>query len=137
MLLPGLLHRIAAREHLDVEVADVDMLPFQVPGLVADFDIVVTHRDEYAEPFESERLEVAHLLREPLDVALPPGHPLGARERVDLSEFAGEPWIGSVSGFRSTTCCARSRSVPACAPGWCTGSTTSASSKHSSPPGTG
>ncbi|WP_116051202.1 LysR family transcriptional regulator [Amycolatopsis palatopharyngis] len=99
MLLPGLLRRIAEHDRLDVEVRDVDMTPPEVPGLVADFDVVVTHRDEHAEPFDSERLEVVRLLREPLDVALPPGHPLGDRERVDLTELAGERWIGVDVGF--------------------------------------
>jgi DNA-binding transcriptional LysR family regulator len=99
MLLPGLLRRVAEHDRLDIEVRDVDMVPPEVPGLVADFDIVVTHRDEHADPFASERLEVVRLLREPLDVALPPGHPLGERERVDLTELAGERWIGVDVGF--------------------------------------
>ncbi|WP_199430052.1 LysR family transcriptional regulator [Qaidamihabitans albus] len=99
MLLPGLLHRFAAHEGLDVEVRDVDMTPPEVPGLMADFDVVVTHRDEHAPPFDSGRLEVVHLLREPLDVALPPGHPLGERERVELADLAAERWIGVDVGF--------------------------------------
>lgn len=93
MLLPGALARFAAFEGLEVEVRDVDMTPAEVPGLVADFDVVVAHRDEHSEPFDSERLEVVHLLREPLDVALPRGHPLGDRERVEPAELAGERWI--------------------------------------------
>ncbi|MFD4193199.1 LysR family transcriptional regulator [Amycolatopsis thermoflava] len=99
MLLPGLLHRFAEVEGLDVEVRDVDMTPAEVPGLVADFDIVVTHRDEHAEPFPSARLDVVPLLREPLDVALPLGHRLAKRRRVDLTELAGEQWISVDVGF--------------------------------------
>ncbi|MDQ0378648.1 LysR family transcriptional regulator [Amycolatopsis thermophila] len=99
MLLPGLLHRIAGCEGLEVEIRDVDMTPAEVPELVADFDIVVTHRDEHAEPFPSARLDVVHLLREPLDVALPPGHRLARRRRVDLTELAGEQWISVDVGF--------------------------------------
>lgn len=99
LLLPGLLRRVAEHGRLDIDVRDVDMVPPEVPGLVADFDVVVTHRDEHSEPFASERLEVVRLLREPLDVALPPGHPLGDRERVDLTELAGERWIGVDVGF--------------------------------------
>lgn len=99
LLLPGLLSRLTAHEGLDVEVRDVDMTPAEVPALVADFDVVVTHRDEHAVPFSSDRLEVVTLLREPLDVALPPGHPLGARDRVELAELAGERWISVDVGF--------------------------------------
>ncbi|TLW93047.1 LysR family transcriptional regulator [Saccharomonospora piscinae] len=99
LLLPGLLSRFAERPGLDVEVRDVDMTPKDVPGLVADFDIVVAHRDELAEPFGTERLDVVHLLREPLDVALPFGHPLADHDRVEPAELAGEPWLGVDVGY--------------------------------------
>ncbi|WP_106181382.1 LysR family transcriptional regulator [Prauserella shujinwangii] len=99
MLLSGLLHRFARYDGLDAEVRDVDMTPPEVPGLLADFDLVVAHRDEHAAPFEDERLEVVHLLREPLDLALPPGHPLGAADRVGLADVAAEPWISVDVGF--------------------------------------
>jgi len=99
MLLPGLLHRIGECAGLEVEIRDVDMTPAEVPELVADFDIVVSHRDEHADPFPADRLDVVHLLREPLDVALPPGHRLARRRRVDLTELTGEQWISVDIGF--------------------------------------
>ncbi|MCU1683659.1 MAG: LysR family transcriptional regulator [Amycolatopsis sp.] len=99
MVLPGLLSRVAGIDGLEIDARDVDMTPPQVPGLVADYDIVVTHRDEHAAPFDSERLEIRPLLREPLDVALPVGHRLAGKERVELAELAGEKWIGVASGF--------------------------------------
>ncbi|WP_329068820.1 LysR family transcriptional regulator [Amycolatopsis sp. NBC_01480] len=99
MLLPGLLRRVAAHEGLEVDVRDVDMTPPEVPGLVADYDIVVAHRDEHAPEFRSERLEVVPLLREPLDVALPTGHHLARRRRVDLADLADERWISVDHGF--------------------------------------
>ncbi|WP_158887648.1 LysR family transcriptional regulator [Amycolatopsis anabasis] len=99
MLLPGLLARLAEFGELEVDIRDIDMTPPEVPGLVADFDVVVTHRDEHAEPFPADRLEVVHLLREPLDVALPPGHHLADHDRIDLTELASERWIGVDVGF--------------------------------------
>lgn len=99
LLLTGLLRRVGEVDGLELDVRDIDMVPAQVPGLLADFDVVVTHRDEVAESFESDRVEVVHLLREPLDVALPPGHRLRDRDRVDLAELAGERWIGVNVGF--------------------------------------
>ncbi|WP_043536850.1 LysR family transcriptional regulator [Saccharomonospora cyanea] len=99
LLLPGLLDRVAAHTGLDVEVRDVDMIPAEVPRLVADFDVVVAHRDEHGEPFTSDRLDAVHLLREPLDVALPFGHRLARRERVEPNELADEPWISVDVGF--------------------------------------
>ncbi len=99
LLLPGLLHRVKGHPELGVEVRDVDMMPGEVPSLLADFDVVVTHRDERAEPYESDRLTVTHLLREPLDVALPVGHRLAHRRKVELAELATERWIGVEVGF--------------------------------------
>lgn len=99
MLLPGLLHRIAAHDGLEVDVRDVDMTPPEVPGLLADYDVVVAHRDEHAPEFRSDRLEFLPLLREPLDVALPTGHRLARHRRVDLAELAEERWISVDRGF--------------------------------------
>jgi DNA-binding transcriptional LysR family regulator len=59
----------------------------------------VAHRDEHAPEFRSERLEVVPLLREPLDVALPTGHHLARRRRVDLADLADERWISVDHGF--------------------------------------
>lgn len=99
MLLPGLLRRIEELPGLELDVRDIDMTPPEVPALTGDFDIVVTHRDEVADPFPTGRLEVTHLLREPLDVAVPRGHRLAGRDRVELTELAEERWIGVDVGY--------------------------------------
>ncbi|MFD2468449.1 LysR family transcriptional regulator [Amycolatopsis silviterrae] len=99
MLLPGLLRRIDQHENLEVDVRDVDMVPPQLPGLVADYDVVVAHRDEHAAEFDTERLDVVPLLREPLDVALPVGHRLARNRRVGLADLADERWISVDHGF--------------------------------------
>jgi DNA-binding transcriptional LysR family regulator len=44
-------------------------------------------------PIAAERIELAHLLNEPMLVALPPEHRLAARRSLRLSELAGESWI--------------------------------------------
>ena len=65
-----------------------------VPALLADFDVVVVHHDE-RDPIDwSPRLDATFLLREPLEVLLPPRHRLATRKRVPLRELAHEPWIG-------------------------------------------
>ncbi|GAB2652530.1 LysR family transcriptional regulator [Saccharopolyspora gloriosae] len=99
LVLPGLLRRLAAEPQLRLEFRDVDMTSAEVPGLLADFDVVVTHRDDHAPPFDAGRAEITSLYREPLDVALPPGHRLSGNARVELTELAGEPWIGVNVGF--------------------------------------
>ncbi|GAA0509792.1 LysR family transcriptional regulator [Saccharopolyspora thermophila] len=99
LLLPGLLRRMGAHPEVRLECRDVDMTPAQVPGLTADFDLVVTHRDDQAPPFDGERMAITPLLREPLDVALPLGHPLAAQERVEPAELVEEPWLSVDVGF--------------------------------------
>jgi DNA-binding transcriptional LysR family regulator len=100
MILPGLLRRLDAVPEVDLLCRDlVDLSPAKVPALTADFDVVVSHRDETAPPHATERWRVVPLLREPLDVALPPGHPLADRPRLRPVELAGEAWISVEAGW--------------------------------------
>ena len=99
LLLAPVLHRLAGLAGVEPRFRDVDMTPAEVPGLAADFDLVVAHRDEHAPPFATDRWEVTHLLREPLDVALPPGHRLAKHPRLRLVDLTDEPWISVQEGF--------------------------------------
>jgi DNA-binding transcriptional LysR family regulator len=99
MLLAGLLRRVAELPDVDLRCRDVDMTPADVPTLAADYDVVVTHRDERTDPVPPERFTVVPLLREPLDVVLPPRHPLARRRRLRLEELADEPWISVDIGW--------------------------------------
>lgn len=99
LLLPGLLRRMAEHPKVRLECRDIDMTPTDVTRLAADFDLVVTHRDDHAPPFDDQRMAITPLLREPLDVALPIGHPLADRERLELTELAREPWLSVDVGF--------------------------------------
>jgi DNA-binding transcriptional LysR family regulator len=102
MMLPGLLRGLDGTPEVDLQCRDVDMAPSEVPALTADFDIVVAHRDETAPapaPDLTARWQVVPLLREPLDVVLPPGHPFARRRRLRLDELAGESWIGVEAGW--------------------------------------
>jgi DNA-binding transcriptional LysR family regulator len=99
LLLPGLLRRVAEVPGLELSFSDVDMIPSEVPALAADSGLVVAHRDEHAPPFPTDRWQVTHLLREPLDVVLPPGHRLARRRRVRLLDLVGESWISPQPGY--------------------------------------
>ncbi|MCO1657795.1 LysR family transcriptional regulator [Pseudonocardia humida] len=99
MMLAGLLTRIAGAPDVDLQCRDVDLTPTSVLALSADFDVVVSHRDEaMAGPYADSRL-VVPLLREPLDVVLPPGHPLARRRRLRLDELSDQPWISVEVGW--------------------------------------
>lgn len=99
MMLAGLLRRLDAVPDVDLRFRDVDLTPADVPALAADFDVVVTHRDEQTPAAGRDRHEVVPLLREPLDVALPPGHRLARRRTLRLDELADEPWISVRAGW--------------------------------------
>ncbi|BBY59360.1 LysR family transcriptional regulator [Mycolicibacterium sarraceniae] len=98
MLLAGLITRAAA---IGVEVLgrDIDQPAAHAPGQLADFDVVVVHRDERDPAQWGPRIEATLLLREPLEILLPPGHRLAERKRVPLRELADEPWIGVEGGL--------------------------------------
>ncbi|MEJ8281613.1 LysR family transcriptional regulator [Pseudonocardia spirodelae] len=99
LLLPGLLHRAARHEGLTLSCRDLDLRPDEVPAAAADADVVVTHHDERLDPFAGGRLRRHPLLREPLDVALPPGHPLAARDAVGLDDLVDADWISVAVGW--------------------------------------
>src|ERR1700754_5059170 len=98
MMLPGLLRRLDDVPGGGPLCRDVDLPPAGVPALTADFDIVVSHRDETAPPPSTERWKIVPLLREPLDVALPPGHRLARRRRLRLHGVARGGWVSGGGG---------------------------------------
>jgi DNA-binding transcriptional LysR family regulator len=98
MLLAGLITRAAA---IGVEVLgrDIDQPAANALALLADFDVVVVHRDARDTTELSPRVDTTLLLREPFDVLLPPDHRLAARGKVALRELADESWIGVEGGL--------------------------------------
>ncbi|GEL19509.1 LysR family transcriptional regulator [Pseudonocardia asaccharolytica] len=102
LLLPGLLTRVVAIGDIDLVCRDVDMTPADVPALTADADIVVTHRDERSPAPDAgtpSRWTLTPLLREPLDVVLPPGHRLARRRTLRLADLTDEGWISVGVGW--------------------------------------
>ncbi len=98
LLLPGLLHRVAALGGVRVELGDEDVAQDEFPALTAEFDVVVAHRPDTGSPWPAD-LVVAPLLREPLDVALAPDHPLAARAVLTPADLADQDWIAVREGF--------------------------------------
>lgn len=98
LLLPGVLAALADLG-VEVEANDVDEPASEVPRLLADYDVVVTHRDERAPALVSPRVRYEPFLREPIDLVLGPGHPLAERTEVALADLADENWISVRGGF--------------------------------------
>ena len=99
LLLPGLLTRVRAHPGIDLVLVDVDVDEHAFGPLAADHDVVVGHRPDGVPPAGRGALETIALLREPLDVALPPGHRLAGRARVGIDDVVGESWIGVPEGY--------------------------------------
>ncbi|MUL82487.1 MULTISPECIES: LysR family transcriptional regulator [unclassified Mycolicibacterium] len=98
MLLAPLIIRSAERG-VQVSGRDVDVPASRAPAQLADFDVVVVHRDERDASPWGPRFQATELLREPLDVVLPPGHRLAGHDQVQLTELAEEHWIGVEGGL--------------------------------------
>ncbi|MFG2786426.1 LysR family transcriptional regulator [Streptomyces sp. NPDC048419] len=79
-------------------LADEDVPQEDFPRLTREYDVVLAHRLEHAPPWP-DTVTATTLLREPLDVAMPAGHPLAAKRRVTPRDVAGEPWITVHDGF--------------------------------------
>jgi DNA-binding transcriptional LysR family regulator len=99
LLLPGLLDRLAAYPAIDLQTFDEDVSQDDFARLTADYDVVVAHRSDDVEPTRADGVTVVDLLREPLDVALPPQHPLAGRLGVRPVDVIGEDWIAPPPGF--------------------------------------
>src|ERR1700712_986192 len=94
MFLPRLLRSARETPGLEIVATDVDPVHADFMHLVPDFDIVLAHAVSPATSWSDRDLLAVPLLDEPLDVALPVGHPL-----ADRDELAGELWIGRPEDF--------------------------------------
>jgi DNA-binding transcriptional LysR family regulator len=95
---PLLLRALAAPGTPVPRVADEDVPQEDFPRLTREYDVVLAHRLEHAPPWP-DTVTATTLLREPLDVAMPAGHPLAAKRRVTPLDVADEPWITVHDGF--------------------------------------
>ncbi len=98
LLLPHVL-RALTDSGVELIASDEDVPPTAVPRLLADYDVVLTHRDERAGPLSGPRVTVRPLMREPIDVVVPPGHRLAGRDTVAPEELAQESWLSVRGGF--------------------------------------
>jgi molybdate transport repressor ModE-like protein len=61
-------------------------------------DLAISMESASAPPPDDPRFARRPLLDDPLDAALPTGHPLGARSAIALAALAGETWVGPSAG---------------------------------------
>lgn len=99
MLLPGLLTTIDGMPGLTLHAGDLDSHVTDIADLTADFDVVVADSPGVLPGWAERGLTVVQLMREPLDIALPEGHPLGARRSLSPADLVDQLWIGTPSGL--------------------------------------
>ncbi|MCP2278148.1 DNA-binding transcriptional regulator, LysR family [Nocardia amikacinitolerans] len=98
LLLPLVLPALAGSD-VDVVARDEDVPPSGVPRLLADYDIVLTHRDERSGSVAGPRITSRFLMREPIDVVVAPTHRLAGQRSVTPAELADETWLSVRGGF--------------------------------------
>ncbi|MET3172177.1 UNVERIFIED_ORG: DNA-binding transcriptional LysR family regulator, partial [Arthrobacter sp. UYCu721] len=82
-----------------IQLSDEDVAQQDFPALTARYDLVLAHRMDHSPRWPEERVAVIPLAHEPLDVALPAGHPLADRDTVTAADVVGEPWVTSHTGY--------------------------------------
>jgi DNA-binding transcriptional LysR family regulator len=98
MLLPGLLTSIAGVPGLTLSCTDQDPLLPDFADLTPDYDIVIADAPGILPSWRERGLAVIPLMREPLDVALPPDHPLAAKATLSPRDLVDVTWIGVPGG---------------------------------------
>jgi DNA-binding transcriptional LysR family regulator len=95
---PPLVEEFTRGGAVEVRLADEDVPQEDFPRLTAHYDVVLGHRFGHTEPWP-RGVSVTPLLEEPLDVALPAGHPLAAAPAVTAADAASWPWITTHEGW--------------------------------------
>ncbi|CAN7227018.1 LysR family transcriptional regulator [Knoellia sp. LjRoot47] len=97
-LVPGALAVLAA-DGIAVELTDTDVSEAHYADLAADHDVVIGHSLLGAVPAGAERLASTVLVREPIDVAVPSGHALAAKDELSPRDVVDETWVGVPAGY--------------------------------------
>jgi DNA-binding transcriptional LysR family regulator len=99
MILPGLLAAVADVPGLTLTCTDQDPLLPDFADLTPDFDIVLADAPGILPSWRDRGLAVVPLMKEPLDVALPEGHPLSTKTTLSPKDLIGVTWVGVRAGF--------------------------------------
>ncbi|WP_062517151.1 LysR family transcriptional regulator [Demequina gelatinilytica] len=102
----ALMPRVMAQLHasrLRIVLEDFDLAEADYAHRTLDHDLVIAHSLAADVPSGAQGLFSQVVAREPIDVAVPAGHPLAAREAVGPADVAGERWIVVPRGFPFAT----------------------------------
>ncbi len=97
-LLPGVLTRLRG-SGIALELDDFDLSEADYAARTLDADIVIGHSLTHDVPAGAEGLVTRVVAREPIDVAVPTGHPLTAHDHLTPDLLIGTPWVGVPVGY--------------------------------------
>jgi DNA-binding transcriptional LysR family regulator len=97
-LLPQLVARLRGSA-ITIDVRDFDLAEEAFALQTLDHDLVIAHSLTGDVPSGAANLVCRVLAREPLDVALPVGHPLASRKTLVPDDLVGTTWIAVPTGF--------------------------------------
>lgn len=95
-LLPGLVQQMSGTA-ITLELSDFLSMDVFVPR-TRDADVVIGHTTT-GPPVGAQGLHVTLLAHEPLDIAVPQGHPLADRAELTPEDVAACPWVGAPEGY--------------------------------------
>jgi DNA-binding transcriptional LysR family regulator len=101
-LMPGLFAALEG-SRIRIEVEDFDLAEADFAGRTLDQDLVIAHSLTSDVPLGAEGLVATVLAREPIDVAVPSGHPLAGRTVLRAADVAHHPWIAVPRGYPFAT----------------------------------
>lgn len=94
MLLSGVLTRLADVPEVELICSDEDGITTDFADLTPDHDIVLADSPTTSASWHERGIQVVPLMSEPLDVALPEGHPLARKSSLSPKDVVTETWIG-------------------------------------------
>ena len=97
-LLPDLVDALAGTA-IELSLDDFDLAEADFATRTLDADVVIAHSLRGDVPTGAEQLTSRVLAREPIDVALPAGHPLTDRDTLTPGDLVGTTWIGVPEGY--------------------------------------
>lgn len=101
-LLPGLFAELGG-SRIRIEVEDFDLAEADFAARTLDHEIVIAHSLTSDIPVGAEGLFTMVVAHEPIDVAVPSGHPLAGRGSLRPVDVAGFPWIAVPRGYPFAT----------------------------------
>lgn len=97
-LLPPLVARLRGTE-IELDLDDFDLAEADYAARTLDVDVVIAHSLTGRFPPGTDDLTCRVLATEPIDVAMPAGHPLARHDRLRPEQLRGTTWIGVPEGY--------------------------------------